>query len=83
MPFIIYSELQSHVPIKDIVKNWKNIGKPNKNKAIIELVINMTGFDHEVTMNEIKQTENAQNYQKIVKNLIKSVGFFFILNKSA
>lgn len=82
MPFNIYSELQSHVPIKDIVKNWKNIGKPNKNKAIIELVINMTGFDHEVTMNEIKQTENAQNYQKIVKNLIKSVGFFFILNKS-
>lgn len=75
MPFNIYLDLQGQLTTKDIVKNWKNIGKPEKNKSIIELVINMAGYNHELTTNEINQAETAKNYQEVVKTVVESVSF--------
>lgn len=76
MPLNLYSDLQGHVPVKDIVRNWKNIERGEKNQAIIELVIESTGFEYQPTMEEISVPENRKKYQDIVKNMIDSVSLW-------
>lgn len=81
MTINIYYDLKDPTSIKEIVKKWKTVEKQDKSllaKAIIELVINLIGFEYVLTREDLEAPEGREKYQQIVAKFVDSVSFFLI-----